>query len=84
MPRGKRGKLTVWHPERSATAPGALMPNRLASSTSPYMRQYADDPVDWREWNEDAFTEARGRDVPIFRSVGSTACHWWHVMAPGV
>jgi uncharacterized protein len=57
------------------------MPNRLAASTSPYLRQHADNPVDWREWGEEAFAEARERDVPIFLSVGYSACHWCHVMA---
>jgi uncharacterized protein len=57
------------------------MPNRLAASTSPCLRQHAENPVDWREWGEDAFAEARERDVPIFLSVGSTACHWCHEMA---
>lgn len=49
------------------------MPNRLAASTSPYLRQHADNPVDWREWSEEAFAEARERDVPIFLSVGMRA-----------
>jgi uncharacterized protein len=60
---------------------GALMPNRLATSTSPYLRQHAKNPVDWRDWGEEAFAEARERDVPIFLSVGYSACHWCHVMA---
>jgi len=46
------------------------MPNRLAVSTSPYLRQHAENPVDWWEWGEEAFPEASERDVPIFRSVG--------------
>jgi hypothetical protein len=49
------------------------MPNRLAVSTSPYLRQHAGNPVDWREWGEEAFAEARERDVPIFLSVGYSA-----------
>ncbi len=57
------------------------MPNRLADSTSPYLLQHADNPVDWQEWGEDAFAEARRRDVPILLSVGYAACHWCHVMA---
>ena len=57
------------------------MVNRLAESLSPYLRQHADNPVDWHEWGEDAFAEARRRDVPIFLSVGYAACHWCHVMA---
>lgn len=35
----------------------------------------------WREWSEGAFAEARERDVPVFLSVGYSACHWCHVMA---
>ena len=57
------------------------MANRLASAMSPYLRQHADNPVDWYEWGEEAFTAARERDVPIFLSVGYAACHWCHVMA---
>ena len=57
------------------------MPNRLAASTSPYLLQHADNPVDWWEWSPDAFAEARERDVPVLLSVGYSACHWCHVMA---
>src|ERR1700754_123578 len=57
------------------------MPNRLSGATSPYLLQHADNPVDWWEWGEDAFAEARRRDVPVFLSVGYAACHWCHVMA---
>ncbi|MFF4748768.1 thioredoxin domain-containing protein [Streptomyces sp. NPDC002514] len=57
------------------------MPNRLAQATSPYLLQHADNPVDWRPWESDAFEEARRRDVPVFLSVGYSACHWCHVMA---
>lgn len=57
------------------------MPNRLVESTSPYLLQHADNPVDWYPWSEEAFELARTRDVPIFLSVGYSACHWCHVMA---
>ena len=57
------------------------MPNRLADSTSPYLAQHAENPVDWWEWGDAAFEEARRRDVPIFLSIGYSACHWCHVMA---
>ena len=55
--------------------------NRLGSATSPYLRQHADNPVHWREWDADALAEARERDVPILLSVGYASCHWCHVMA---
>ncbi|MEV4811179.1 thioredoxin domain-containing protein [Micromonospora avicenniae] len=55
--------------------------NRLAEATSPYLLQHADNPVDWWPWSEEAFAEARRRDVPVIISVGYAACHWCHVMA---
>ena len=55
--------------------------NRLANALSPYLQQHADNPVEWWEWGDAAFAEARARDVPIFLSVGYAACHWCHVMA---
>jgi uncharacterized protein YyaL (SSP411 family) len=57
------------------------MGNRLASSTSPYLLQHANNPVDWWPWCEDAFAEAAKRDVPVLLSIGYAACHWCHVMA---
>jgi uncharacterized protein YyaL (SSP411 family) len=55
--------------------------NRLASETSPYLRQHRDNPVDWYPWGDEAFAAARERDVPVLLSVGYSACHWCHVMA---
>jgi uncharacterized protein len=57
------------------------MANRLKSATSPYLLQHADNPVDWWPWSDEAFAEARRRDVPVLLSVGYAACHWCHVMA---
>ncbi|SHL13736.1 hypothetical protein SAMN05443637_1192 [Pseudonocardia thermophila] len=57
------------------------MPNRLATATSPYLLQHADNPIDWWEWCDEAFAEAARRDVPVLLSVGYAACHWCHVMA---
>ena len=57
------------------------MTNRLADTTSPYLLQHKDNPVDWWPWCDEAFAEARRRDVPVFLSVGYAACHWCHVMA---
>ncbi|MGY5003887.1 thioredoxin domain-containing protein [Streptomyces griseus] len=55
--------------------------NRLAGTTSPYLLQHADNPVDWWPWGSEAFEEAKRRDVPVLLSVGYSACHWCHVMA---
>ncbi|MFH5209089.1 thioredoxin domain-containing protein [Antrihabitans sp. NCIMB 15449] len=55
--------------------------NRLGSATSPYLRQHADNPVHWHQWDAEALAAARERDVPILLSIGYSACHWCHVMA---
>jgi uncharacterized protein YyaL (SSP411 family) len=57
------------------------MANRLAAATSPYLQQHKDNPVDWWEWSDGAFAEARRRGVPVLVSIGYAACHWCHVMA---
>jgi uncharacterized protein len=55
--------------------------NRLADETSPYLRQHADNPVDWYAWGDEAFAAARAADKPVLLSVGYSSCHWCHVMA---
>jgi len=56
-------------------------PNRLANANSPYLRQHADNPVDWYPWGEEALTQARKENKPLIISIGYAACHWCHVMA---
>ena len=66
---------------RDLTARGGSMPNRLAEAKSPYLRKAAGQPVDWIEWGDEAFEQAKKRDCPILLSVGGVWCHWCHVMA---
>jgi len=54
--------------------------NRLDEAESPYLRQHADNPVNWQPWDQRALDAAKERDVPIFLSIGYAACHWCHVM----
>ncbi|MBM2844014.1 MAG: thymidylate kinase [Anaerolineales bacterium] len=51
------------------------MTNQLASETSPYLLQHAENPVDWMPWGEAALARARREDKPIFLSIGYAACH---------
>ena len=53
----------------------------MAAETSPYLRQHANNPVDWYPWGDEALRAATDRNVPILLSVGYSACHWCHVMA---
>ncbi|HET89655.1 MAG TPA: thioredoxin domain-containing protein [Chloroflexi bacterium] len=57
------------------------MANQLASETSPYLLQHAENPVDWYPWGEEALQKAHAEGKPIFLSIGYSACHWCHVMA---
>ena len=54
--------------------------NRLAESSSPYLLQHAENPVDWYPWGDEAFARARDEDRPLLVSVGYSSCHWCHVM----
>ena len=57
------------------------MMNRLADETSPYLRQHAENPVDWYPWGREALERAAAEDKPLFVSIGYASCHWCHVMA---
>ncbi len=57
------------------------MSNRLADANSPYLRQHAQNPVDWWPWCDEALEQARTQEKPILLSIGYSACHWCHVMA---
>ena len=57
------------------------MSNSLIKEKSPYLRQHAENPVDWLPWGEGAFYRAGHEDKPIFLSIGYSTCHWCHVMA---
>jgi uncharacterized protein YyaL (SSP411 family) len=56
------------------------VPNALAQETSPYLRQHAENPVDWLPWGPAALARARAEDKPLLVSIGYSACHWCHVM----
>src|ERR1700689_2595275 len=82
------GRRRAWRPQcittvyarvRALAAAGQVfrkrepMPNRLATETSPYLRQHADNPVDWYPWGREALERARQDDRPILLSVGYAA-----------
>ena len=56
------------------------MSNDLANSTSPYLLQHANNPVNWKPWGDDIFEQAKKENKMIFISIGYAACHWCHVM----
>jgi uncharacterized protein YyaL (SSP411 family) len=55
-------------------------PNRLQNSASPYLRSASHQPIDWHEWNDEAFACAKAEDKPILLDIGAVWCHWCHVI----
>ncbi len=64
----------------SLTAAGITLTNKLATASSPYLRQAAKQPVAWYPWGEEAFRLAKTLDRPILMDIGAIWCHWCHVM----
>ena len=54
--------------------------NHLANSTSPYLLQHANNPVNWYPWGPEALQRAKAENKLILVSIGYSACHWCHVM----
>ena len=54
--------------------------NQLSKAGSAYLRSASHQPIHWREWNEDAFEQARRENKPILLDIGAVWCHWCHVM----
>jgi uncharacterized protein YyaL (SSP411 family) len=76
--------MTNYEDEESMTDPTTQSDrflNRLITETSPYLRQHAENPVEWYPWGEEALSRAKAEDKPILLSIGYSACHWCHVMA---
>jgi len=56
------------------------MGNRLLKSKSAYLRSAAHQPVDWHEFNDEAFQKAQDSDKLILLDIGAVWCHWCHVI----
>ena len=54
--------------------------NRLATASSPYLREHADNPVDWYEWGDEPLAIAKKENKPLLISIGYASCHWCHEM----
>ena len=73
-------KIVRWEKNMPNVTPTHKHTNRLISESSPYLRQHANNSVDWYPWGEEAFEQAKNQDKPIFLSIGYSTCHWCHVM----
>ena len=57
-----------------------IMTNRLASETSPYLQQHANNPVDWYPWSAEALQRSVREGKPILLSIGSVS--YTHLTLP--
>lgn len=54
--------------------------NKLASETSLYLLQHAQNPVHWQPWSDEVFGSAKSENKLVIVSIGYSSCHWCHVM----
>jgi len=55
--------------------------NELKYETSPYLKQHANNPINWHAYNDKTLALAKTQNKAIFLSIGYSTCHWCHVMA---
>ncbi|WXU00349.1 MAG: hypothetical protein Ctma_1063 [Catillopecten margaritatus gill symbiont] len=58
----------------------AKFTNHLILANSPYLLQHAHNPVNWHQFDDEAFALAKKENKLIFLSIGYATCHWCHVM----
>jgi uncharacterized protein len=54
--------------------------NSLSKASSAYLRSAMHQPIQWNEWGEQAFANAKRENKPILLDIGAVWCHWCHVM----
>ncbi|HKK58443.1 MAG TPA: thioredoxin domain-containing protein [Salinivirga sp.] len=60
------------------------MSNRLKEEHSLYLKQHAENPVEWFPWGKEAFEKAHDENKLLIVSIGYSSCHWCHVMEHNV
>ncbi|HTE29216.1 MAG TPA: thioredoxin domain-containing protein [Chryseolinea sp.] len=72
--------IFIWCLVSCATKTSEHASNRLSKASSPYLREHADNPVDWYEWGDEALSKSQREGKPLIVSIGYASCHWCHVM----
>jgi uncharacterized protein YyaL (SSP411 family) len=54
--------------------------NSLSRASSAYLRSAMHQPIQWHEWDEEAFASAQRENKPMLLDIGAVWCHWCHVM----
>ena len=56
------------------------MANHLQATKSLYLQKHVENPINWWYWCDEALTEAKRDNKPVFLSIGYSSCHWCTVM----
>ncbi|MBC8300104.1 MAG: thioredoxin domain-containing protein [Pelagibacterales bacterium] len=54
--------------------------NQLKNETSLYLKQHAENPVNWQRWSNTIFDFSGELNKLVIVSIGYSSCHWCHVM----
>lgn len=57
------------------------MSSSLLDQSSLYLRQHANQQVNWLTWSEESIKKAQKEDKPILLSIGYSSCHWCQEMS---
>lgn len=60
----------------SGPLPGPGAGNRLLTEQSKFLRNHAQDPVEWYPWGDEAFRKAQEENRLVMLSIGYAACPW--------
>jgi len=54
--------------------------NQLKNESSLYLKQHAENPVNWQRWSNSIFDFSGELNKLVIVSIGYSSCHWCHVM----
>ena len=58
----------------------SIKENQLNKETSLYLKQHAQNPINWQRWTNSIFDVSQELDKLLIISIGYSSCHWCHVM----
>ena len=72
--------LTIIYSCSSEVNINSINQNQLNKETSLYLKQHAQNPINWQRWTNSIFDVSEELDKLIVVSIGYSSCHWCHVM----
>ena len=72
--------LTIIYSCNSEVNINSINQNQLYKETSLYLKQHAQNPINWQRWSNSIFDVSQNLDKLIVVSIGYSSCHWCHVM----